>query len=337
MKKILFLLSLITILSGCRVKVHGPYNEVVVVPLADSYNATVNFTKKGGEIAMDMWLYNGDVYKTRYWGGVYWKSKKATYVFHLTQNGFNDNLTKKEKKLYTESDIIKMEVTYFPKQKNYKIRFYDSHFYALNMNHPLEVYPEEDEPKEEKPQTFLGKVIDGIGNGIAFCRDKVNLAFDNTFGNVRFASHWWFLFYLGGLLLIAIGLKIFTPLVWVGVIMQYAYLQYMSPPFFMLWPSIVGWGWTILSVLPIVFIVGFNIAMCLSVVGAAFSDWLAFIILLIPAFISILSLFLLLDITFTDHLELLLFFLLGAGGETYAFIGTFTDGSGNVWDVYMKR
>ena len=182
-----------------------------------------------------------------------------------------------------------------------------------------------------------GKMIDRIGDGIIFCRDKINSVFDFFFGNMSFTSHWWFLFYIAGLLIMAVGLKVFLPLVWLGVIMQYAYLQYMSPPFFMLWPSIVGWGWMLLCVLPVIIIISYNFAMCVAVVLQAFTSWANFLILLIPAFISIFSIFTLIDIAFSDHLELVVFFIIGACGETYTLIGTFTEVYGNVWNVYRKN
>ena len=349
MKKHLFsfagavLFGVALIFMGCNARSrHGVYNEIVTLPLADSHSARINFSHKGTVLNVNMYLNKEgkSLCRSHYVGETKFSKRDAHYTITLGQyRVVTEDMTKKEQKLYTEPGFIQMEVNYLPKQKAYNIRISQSHCPALNMDAPALVYSAPKNPDSSQPdkeRSWFGKMIDAIGDGILFCREKVNSVFDYVFGNISFESHWWFLFYLGGLMLMALGLKVFSPLVWIGVIMQYAYLQFMSPPFFMLWPSIVGWGWTIICVIPIILIVAFNFAMCVAVIVSAFTHWLSFLILIVPAFIAILSIFTLLDIAFTDHLELLVFFLLGAGAESYTLVGTFTDVNGNVFKVYKK-
>jgi len=337
---LLIFLTAITLI-GCRVKINSPYNEYVSMELPDSHTACINFSKKHNVISVGIDINKeGERFcRTHYSGEVDYIGRKATYKFPLEQKYISKDLTKKELKFYKENSPIEMEVQYMPREKAYSIHFFNSKCPLLNTGKQEVGYNirmgKLTRDANENP-TFWRKTKVFMTKRVIALRDAIDGAFDYVFGDISFVSHWWFLFYLGGLLFVAIGLKIFTPLVWIGVIMQYAYLQFMSPPFFMLWPSIVGWGWTIICVIPIILIVAFNFAMCVAVIVSAFTHWLSFLILIVPAFIAILSIFTLLDIAFTDHLELLVFFLLGAGAESYTLVGTFTDVNGNVFKVYKK-
>lgn len=183
--------------------------------------------------------------------------------------------------------------------------------------------------------SFWDQVKVALAKSAEFVYTTIEDGFERIFGSLDFSSRWWFAFYLGGLLIMSIGLKTFLPLCWIGVIMQYAYLQFMSPPFFMLWPSIVGWGWMILCLIPMVFVFCTNALLCVSVIIASFKHgFVNFLIMLIPVLLCIMTLFSLIEIAFTDHIELVAFFILGAIGGGKKFIGTFTDANGNSYDIY---
>ena len=342
MKKILFFLFISFTLAGCGIRAHGPYNEDVNVPLEDGHTATVNFHKEHGVITANVfiWKEGYSSIRSRYLGGVKFINRNIDYTFYLEQNFLNDDLNKKQRKYYEENNPIRMDVIYHSKHKSYDIRFQDSQCPVLNTSVAKNLQSDrilaEKEKRANKDRSFIDKSMNWLVYNYESASDYINNAFDTVFYNWSFKSHWWFLWYVGGLLIIAIGLKIFTPLVWIGIIMEYAYLHLMAQPFFMLWPSVVGWGWMLVSVIPIIILISFNLMLCVSVVISTFKDLGAFVILLIPAFIAIMSIFSIIDIAFTDHIELVVFFLLGATGSSYTFIGTFTDGSGNIWRVYAK-
>lgn len=342
MKKVLLFLVISLSFMGCGLRSHGPYNEVVNVPLEEGHTITVNFHKKHGIITANVfvWREGYSSIRSRYLGSVKFINRNIDYTFYLEQNFLNDDLNKKQRKYYEENGPISMDVIYHSKSKTYDICFHDSQCPILNMSSPRKLQSDrilgKEAKKRDKDRSFIEKSVDWLVYYYESGSDYINNAFDTVFRSWSFKSHWWFLFYLGGLLIIAIGLKVFTPLVWIGIIMEYAYLHFMAQPFYMLWPSVVGWGWMLLSVIPIVLLVSLNLMLCISIVISTFKDIGALIILLIPAFIAIMSIFTIIDIAFTDHLELVIFFILGASGSSYTLIGTFTDGSGNVWDVYLK-
>lgn len=342
MKRILLFLLVSLSMTGCGLRSHGPYNEVVNVPLEDGHTVSVNFHKEHGMITANVfvWKKGYSSIRSRYLGGVKFINRNIDYTFFLEQNFLNEDLNKKERKFYEEKAPIRMDVIYHSKSKTYDICFQDSQCPILNMPSSKELQSErilaKKAKKAEKDRSFVKKSVEWLVYQYESGSDYINNAFDTVFYNWSFTNHWWFLFYIGGLLIIAIGLKVFTPLVWIGIIMEYAYLHFMAQPFYMLWPSVVGWGWMLLSIIPVVLLVSFNLMLCISIVISTFKDIGAFFILLIPAFIAIMSIFSIIDITFTDHLELVLFFILGASGSSYTLVGTFTDCSGNVWDVYLK-
>lgn len=342
MKKVLFLLSLMTILSGCRVETKGTYNEKVIVELLEYHTAQIGFYHKKGILRVEMYVHkNGQrISCSSYRGEIDYVTKTTNYTIPLKQDRVAFELPQKEQAFYEDKSPIQLEVTHMSAKKGYEIRISQSNCPLLNMKEPKLVNSTDIisivQEAEENP-TFWNKTKLFLAKGAVVLRDVINSPFDHIFGNIEWVNHWWFLLYLGGLLLIAIGLKVFYPLVWVGVIMQYAYLQFMTPPFFMLWPSIVGWGWTIVCVLPMIFLVSFNITQCISVIGSVFNGLGAFIILFIPALISLMSLGELLFIIIEDHFEIIVFFILASVGELYIFLGTFTDGYGNVWGVYGPR
>jgi len=194
--------------------------------------------------------------------------------------------------------------------------------------------------KESKPHPMWEKTKEYIGKGILYIGNGVNTLMDRVFGDLRMTNKWWFLLYLGAILMLYIGLSgdtlVSIPCVWVGAIAQFIYLKYMAVPFYMCWPSIVGWGWTIVSVIPIVLLIGFSIYISGALVLLTFSSWQCFLLLLIPTFINVLSFFALIGIIFTDHLELIILILVSLFGESKTYLGKFTDSHGNVWDVYKN-
>ena len=340
MRKYIIFCLLPLFFLGCKVRVEGPYNESVDLSLPQKHKADIRFSREKGNIYANVFLNKKgvDTYRAAYIGGVKWQGEKTSYVFTLEQRtDYMDKLSKKDRAYYTDPKPIKMEVQYTAKNHAYSIRFSGSKCPALQMPNAKSTVNETWEEIEEEADdgSFWTKVKHAIGKSCAFIYNGIQNSFDRVFGSWDFSSHWWFLFYVGGLLIIAIGLKLFTPICWIGVIMQYAYLMYVSPPFYMLWPSIVGWGWMIVSLIPVVIIICMNAVLLVSLILSSFvNGFVNFLIMFIPVVISILSLIALVNIAFTDHIELIVFFIIGALGGGKRFVGTFIDANGNVWNVY---
>ena len=339
MKKF-FIFCLIPLLfAGCKIKVEGAYSESVRVSLPQNHSAEVRFARKNGQISAHVFLNkNKDLALTQYGGSVKYQGDKKNYVFSLQQAAvYKNNMSKKEVNYYTDPHHIKMEVNYSPDNESYHIRISGSKCPAMQMSQAQTV-ANGSRPsfKEEfRRGSFWRKVECLIGEVLAFTYTSIQNIFDRTFGKLDFSSRWWLLFYLGGLLIMGIGLQMFMPLCWIGVIMTYAYLQYMTPPFFMLWPSLVGWGWMIVSLIPMVIAIVMHAMLCVGLILKTFTNgFINFLIMLIPAFIAVLSLVALVNIAFNDHIELIAFFILGAFGGGKKFIGTFIDANGNAYDVY---
>lgn len=336
------ILSLISLLFlGCRIEVEGPYSEDINLSLPQNHTAEVRFSREKGNVYVNVFLNKKgvDTYRAHYTGVTKYQGNKTGYVFSLHQvTTYMDKLPKKERAYYTDPNPT-MEVQYTPKNHAYTIQFSGSKCPILQTSKALSSVNENWEKieQEENDGSFWTKVKFAFAKSFSFVYTTIQNAFDWAFGSWDFSSHWWFLFYLGGLLIIGLGLKLFMPLCWIGIIMQYAYLQYMSPPFFMLWPSIVGWGWMLLSLIPVVIVVCMNAILCVSVILTSFTNgFINFLVMFIPVVIAILSLVALVHIAFTDHLELIALFIFGSLGGGKTFVGTFTDTSGNVWNVYTE-
>ncbi len=338
MKKF-FIFCLIPLLfAGCKIKVEGPYSETVYVSLPQNHSAKVHFTRKNGKISTHLFLNkNKDLACSQYGGSVKYLGDKKTYVFSLQQlTVYKNNLSKKELSYYTDPKTVQMEVTYSPQNESYQIRLSGSKCPAMQMSQAQTV-ANGSRPsfKEEfKHGSFWRKVECLIGEVLAFTYTSIQNIFDRTLGKLDFSSRWMLLFYLGGLLIMGIGLQMFMPLCWIGVIMTYAYLQYMTPPFFMLWPSLVGWGWMIVSLIPMVIAIVMHAMLCVGLILKTFTNgFINFLIMLIPAFIAVLSLVALVNIAFNDHIELIAFFILGTMGGGKKVVGYFIDNNGNVHEV----
>ena len=339
MRKFITLCLIALLALGCKVKIEGPYNENVDLSLPQNHTANIRFVREKGKVNVNVFLMKKDVdtYRAHYVGAVKYRGEKQRYVFSMEQvTYYMDKLPKKERAYYTDPNP-KMEVQYDSKNHAYTILFSGSKCPILQMSNALSTGSDKWEELEQQANdgSFWTKVKIALAKSVAFVYTKIENGFDRTFGKLDFSSRWWFAFYLGGLLIMAIGLKLFTPLCWIGVIMQYAYLQYMSPPFFMLWPSIVGWGWMILCVIPVVIAICMNAVLCVSVIISTFiNGFVNFLIMFIPMVICIMSLSALIHIAFTDHIELIVFFIIGALGGGKQYIGTFIDANGNVWRLY---
>ncbi len=338
MKKF-FIFCLIPLLfAGCKIKVEGAYSESVRVSLPQNHSAEVHFVRKNGKINSSVFLHKDKgLARTQYGGSVKYQGDKKNYVFSLQQAAvYKNNMSKKEVNYYTDPHPIKMEVSYSPANESYQIRFSGSKCPAMQMSQAQTV-ANGSRPsfKEEfRRGSFWRKVECLIGEVLAFTYTSIQNIFDRTLGKLDFSSRWWFLFYLGGLLIMGLGLQMFLPLCWIGVIMQYAYLQYMVPPFFMLWPSLVGWGWMIVSLIPMIIVVSMNALLCVGLILKTFTDgFINFLIMLIPAIIALLSIFALINIAFNDHLELIVFFIIGTMGGGKQVVGYFIDNNGNVHEV----
>lgn len=339
MRKFITLCMIALLALGCKVKIEGPYNETVHLNLPQNHTAKIHFSHENGKINANVFLNKKDVdtYRAHYTGVVKYVGEKQTYVFPMEQvTYYMDKLPKKERAYYTDPRPT-MTVQYSPKTHAYSFQFSGSKCPILQTSNTYSTGNEkwEEMEQEVKNGSFWTKVKYGIAKAVVFVHSKIQNGFDRTFGKLDFSSRWWFAFYLGGLLIMAIGLKLFTPLCWIGVIMQYAYLQYMSPPFFMLWPSIVGWGWMILCVIPVVIVICMDAVLCVSVIISTFiNGFVNFLIMFIPMVICIMSLYSLFHIAITDHIELIVFFIIGALGGGKQYIGTFIDANGNVWRLY---
>lgn len=150
-------------------------------------------------------------------------------------------------------------------------------------------------------------------------------------------SKWWILLLIGGAVLMFIGIRSEPLVTLLGIWMEIAYIVFAQEPFYMICPSIVGWGWTILCFLPtillvgaLLFVNGYMTVMSCGEIGEGFRV-VSFILILLS---TVIFIFLLGRLIITEYIEALLFILLGAIGGGKSFVGTFIGSDGSVFDVY---
>lgn len=153
-------------------------------------------------------------------------------------------------------------------------------------------------------------------------------------------SKWSVLMLLIGAILIYVGFNSESAVISLfGVWIEIGYIVFAVEPLYMICPSIVGWGYTILLFLPTLIFIGLLLFLHGFLIYTVFyefylnSAFAKFIKILL--FISCaIFIFLFVRLIITEYIALLVFVILAAVSEGKVFLGTFYGSDGTRYDVY---